>query len=79
MSSLEEKIETLKLTDVENVEPKSADSITEVVVGYEDKEEQIGETAQDESKKKNKKKKKKDSTTKVKFNHLLNLKRKLKF
>ena len=60
-----EKVETLKLTDIENVEPKSVDSITEVVVGCEDKEEQIGETAQVEAKKKNKKKKKKDNTTKA--------------
>ena len=60
-----EKVETLKLMDIENVEPKSVDSITEVVVGCEDKEEQIGETAQVEAKKKNKKKKKKDNTTKA--------------
>ena len=41
MSSLAEKVETLKLTDVGNVEPKSADYITEPVVGSADKEEQI--------------------------------------
>ena len=55
MSSLEEKVETLKLTDIENVELKSVDTITEAVVDCEDKEEQICETAQVESKKKNKK------------------------
>ena len=62
MSSLAEKVETLKLTDVGNVEPKSADYITEPVVGSEDKEEQIVETAQVETKKKNKKK---DNTLKA--------------
>ena len=59
MSSLEEKVETLKLTDIENVEPKSADSITEPVLGSEDKEEQIIETAQVEPKKKNKRRRRK--------------------
>ena len=53
------------MTNIENLEPKSADSITEPVLGSEDKEEQIVETAQVEPKKKNKKKKKKDNTTKA--------------
>ena len=53
------------MTDVENVEPKSADSITEPILGNENQKEQIVETAQVEPKKKNKKKKKKDNTTKA--------------